>query len=501
MDKIKAICSEFLTERKGKGKRPEREAAEAIVHGVYRFLWAERAEGRLTPDPWSVLAQRVDDLLGGHFPRNEVLLPAQAARVDPVLREFGAWLCGRGLWTESQQEAYLAAIDRILPEFQQAYDAACLLSFWSLAGYELPSLLDLGILDTVLKKSFLEDRQRDLIRRAAEEELAAWDEAAELEPVEEDDQAMIDLRVHREDGTVIDAEDLLAEEFEEEEADDDLLYEDEEADEHEGDGDDFEEVVEESYFTVRKMDGPTVFLEGLSAEAGAVFPIWVPPTLAGLLKPGWFVVAELMRDVEDGAIRAAAVERVVPKFWPGLHELKEPVLDEDDDWLMEACESPEEEADADELDATLGEMAETLANMLEPEAPPLLSKRQARSRMNQVFVFKVWQGKRWCRIEVLGGNELAELDLAIRETMRLDTSDHLSEFYEGFTRKSRGYGHIDPLGGGPGANLKIAELAIEPADTIKYVYDFGDWLEFKVKFEKIVEPEAKAKYPRVTRKP
>jgi len=39
-------------------------------------------------------------------------------------------------------------------------------------------------------------------------------------------------------------------------------------------------------------------------------------------------------------------------------------------------------------------------------------------------------------------------------------------------------------------------LGLEPGHELKYVYDFGDWIEHRLTLEEIVELEAKVKYPR-----
>ena len=39
-------------------------------------------------------------------------------------------------------------------------------------------------------------------------------------------------------------------------------------------------------------------------------------------------------------------------------------------------------------------------------------------------------------------------------------------------------------------------LGLAPGDELKYVYDFGDWIEHKITLEAITEPQADVKYPR-----
>ncbi len=58
-------------------------------------------------------------------------------------------------------------------------------------------------------------------------------------------------------------------------------------------------------------------------------------------------------------------------------------------------------------------------------------------------------------------------------------------------------GDIEPFGGGSGADVHVAGLGLKPGDELKYVYDFGDWIEHLITLEEIVEPEARAEYPRI----
>ena len=46
-------------------------------------------------------------------------------------------------------------------------------------------------------------------------------------------------------------------------------------------------------------------------------------------------------------------------------------------------------------------------------------------------------------------------------------------------------GNIDPLGEGNGADIRIAGLGLQVGDRLKYVYDFGDWIEHEIIVEKI----------------
>lgn len=109
----------------------------------------------------------------------------------------------------------------------------------------------------------------------------------------------------------------------------------------------------------------------------------------------------------------------------------------------------------------------------------------------------------WRRIEVRGDQTLADFDFILRKAFQHDTWDHLGGFWKrvrrGSTRRYReiDLGDVDPLGGGSGASRRIAGLGLKPGDTLKYVYDFGDWIEHLITLEEIVEPEEEAEYPRI----
>jgi hypothetical protein len=128
------------------------------------------------------------------------------------------------------------------------------------------------------------------------------------------------------------------------------------------------------------------------------------------------------------------------------------------------------------------------------------------AQAQQVYRFKAALAHRpglWRQIEIQGEQTLAEFDAILRDAFKHDFSDHLGGFWR---RIRRGKGQrfrevdlaeIDPLGEGDGADLRLAELALQPGDELKYVYDFGDWIEHQITLEAIVEPEAGAAYPRI----
>jgi hypothetical protein len=101
----------------------------------------------------------------------------------------------------------------------------------------------------------------------------------------------------------------------------------------------------------------------------------------------------------------------------------------------------------------------------------------------------------WRRVEIQGNQTLAEFDYILRYEFGHDTSDHLGGFWKlvrrGQTRRFRKIelGDIDPLGEGTGADIRIAGLGLQAGDRLKYVYDFGDWIEHEIMVEKIASPQ------------
>ncbi|HEX6386044.1 MAG TPA: hypothetical protein VF177_15345, partial [Anaerolineae bacterium] len=138
-----------------------------------------------------------------------------------------------------------------------------------------------------------------------------------------------------------------------------------------------------------------------------------------------------------------------------------------------------------------------------PGARAELSPEQA----EQVYRFKAYYKYRkglWRRIEIQGGQTLSEFDDILRDAFQHDRADHLSGFWHlvrrGNTRRFRevDLGSINPFEGGDGADVQVASIGLEPGDRLKYVYDFGDWYEYRIELEAIEAPEADADYPRVT---
>lgn len=136
------------------------------------------------------------------------------------------------------------------------------------------------------------------------------------------------------------------------------------------------------------------------------------------------------------------------------------------------------------------------------DKPKPLSSAQAK----QVYRFKAYLWRRkgiWRRIEIQGRQTLEQFDAMLRRAFSHDTLDHLSGFWKlvrrGDSRRFRelDIGSINPFGGGDAAEVRIADLKMKPGEALKYVYDYGDWIEHRIELEAIDDSVPKTEYPRI----
>jgi len=128
------------------------------------------------------------------------------------------------------------------------------------------------------------------------------------------------------------------------------------------------------------------------------------------------------------------------------------------------------------------------------EGETLPEEPYTRAQARQVYRFKaaLWYRPRlWRRIEIQGRQMLADFDATLRDAFCHDPVDHLGGFWK-WVRRGTGkrfrdidLGDVDPFGEGSGAGRHIAGLGLKPGDQLKYVYDFGDWIEHLITFEEI----------------
>lgn len=159
-----------------------------------------------------------------------------------------------------------------------------------------------------------------------------------------------------------------------------------------------------------------------------------------------------------------------------------------------------------DYDIRYAESYSPLERLLGREKPRPKALAVSAAQREQVYRFKVafkYRPSVWRRIEIRGGQTLQDLDDVLRGEFKHDFSDHLSGFWRkvrrGDTKRFREIklGTIEPFGGGEGSKTPIAAIGLAVGDEIKYVYDFGDWIEHTIILEAITEPVAGVEYPRV----
>jgi len=141
----------------------------------------------------------------------------------------------------------------------------------------------------------------------------------------------------------------------------------------------------------------------------------------------------------------------------------------------------------------------------------------SKAQREQVYRFKahiLHRPKIWREIEIQGKQTLADLDISLRDAFNHDVFDHVGGFWKlipraaqaktmskhssGRTARTRevAIGNVEPMGGGDGARIKIAELDLAVGEQLKYVYDFGDWIEHHLTLRTIEAPQSSVEYPR-----
>jgi hypothetical protein len=163
-----------------------------------------------------------------------------------------------------------------------------------------------------------------------------------------------------------------------------------------------------------------------------------------------------------------------------------------------------------QFDGILIQYAEDLSPfdgmMLEEDEPlPWIKDTYTKKESNQVYRFKVLLGSNpsiWRVIEMKAEHTFADLDRAIRQAFGHDTFDHLGGFWKLIPRgKSRKrfreveIGDVNPMEEGSAADLHIGGVDLKSGDLMKYVYDFGDWIEHEIQLEGISAAEAGKSYP------
>jgi hypothetical protein len=127
----------------------------------------------------------------------------------------------------------------------------------------------------------------------------------------------------------------------------------------------------------------------------------------------------------------------------------------------------------------------------------------------QIYRFKIalkYRKGLWRKIEIQGEQTMAEFNNIIMNAFNYDW-DHMGGFWKLVPRRTGSkrtryrevdIGSVNPLREGDGADNPIAGLELSVGDRLKYVYDFGDWIEHEITLEAIEKPQTDLEYPRIT---
>ena len=153
-------------------------------------------------------------------------------------------------------------------------------------------------------------------------------------------------------------------------------------------------------------------------------------------------------------------------------------------------------------------MLEELMREVSGKKPQSSKKTISKEQGVQVYRFKAelkGRTKIWRAVEIQGKQTLSDLNMALVHAFGHDF-DHLGGFWKLVPRQGtkRGVprfrevdlGSVDPFGEGEAADVTIAELEFSVGDKMKYVFDFGDWIEHTLTLEAIESSAPKVDYPR-----
>lgn len=189
--------------------------------------------------------------------------------------------------------------------------------------------------------------------------------------------------------------------------------------------------------------------------------------------------------------------------------LKDPAANPADHWLEIVEKDPRMRWNGSSISYAGGPLSPfehlTLDVLGEQRPSPTSSSKVSREEKQQAYRFKAYLKYHkglWRRIEIQGGQTLADFNRILQSAFEHDF-DHMGGFWKlvrrGNSRRFRevDLGSVDLFDEGDGADVLIASIDLKPGETMKYVYDFGDWIEHRLELEAIDEPEADAKYPRI----
>lgn len=152
---------------------------------------------------------------------------------------------------------------------------------------------------------------------------------------------------------------------------------------------------------------------------------------------------------------------------------------------------------------------ERILGIVKREAATTPKQALSQQEAEIVYRFAAWFERRPSvrrYIEIQAGQTLAELDDILRTAFRHDHSDHLGGFWKVVRRgqsnrfRQVDLGSIDPFGDGKAGDKRLADLDLQPGAVLKYVFDFGDWIEHHLEVQAIHLPEPGLDYPRLIEK-
>jgi len=146
---------------------------------------------------------------------------------------------------------------------------------------------------------------------------------------------------------------------------------------------------------------------------------------------------------------------------------------------------------------TYPEKRNLMEKFLTEGEPPVKEQDFTPEQGEQIYQFRAslkYHIDIWRRVEIQGKQTLADFDSILRSQFGHDKSDHLGGFWKLIRRGQRRFreidlGHVDPLGEGTGSDIRIAGLGLHVGDRLKYVYDFGDWIEHEIIVENVESPQ------------
>jgi hypothetical protein len=112
--------------------------------------------------------------------------------------------------------------------------------------------------------------------------------------------------------------------------------------------------------------------------------------------------------------------------------------------------------------------------------------------------------KIWREVEIQGKQTLAELSNVLVNAFNHEW-DHLGGFWKLIPRNaSTGkvryreveLGTVNPFEESDGAKVKVAGIGLSEGDKLKFVFDFGDWIEHTLTLELITPSQSSMEYPR-----